>query len=70
MTFFLAAFFTFAFARALGLSEIAALVAAAGFTFCGMMAFFVGWPLAARGRICRWCSSPRVAWCTRRRPGC
>jgi len=46
MTFFLAAFFTFAFARASGLKEIAALVAAAGFTFCGMMAFFVGWPLA------------------------
>jgi len=46
MTFFLAAFFTFAFARASGLREVAALVAAAGFTFCGMMAFFVGWPLA------------------------
>jgi len=45
MTFFLAAFFTFAFARELGRGEIAALVAAAGFTFCGMMAFFVGWPL-------------------------
>jgi hypothetical protein len=46
MTFFIAAFFTFAFARATGLKEIAALVAAAAFTFCGMMAFFVGWPLA------------------------
>ena len=46
MTFFLAAFFTFAFARASGLKEVAALVAAAAFTFCGMMAFFVGWPLA------------------------
>ncbi|HEX6096734.1 MAG TPA: YfhO family protein [Thermoanaerobaculia bacterium] len=46
MTFFLAAFFTFAFARASGLKETAALVAAAGFTFCGMMAFFAGWPLA------------------------
>jgi membrane protein YfhO len=45
MTFFLAAFFTWAFARELGRGEIAALVAAAGFTFCGMMAFFVGWPL-------------------------
>jgi hypothetical protein len=45
MTFFLAAFFTFAFARELGRGEIAALIAAAGFTFCGMMAFFVGWPL-------------------------
>lgn len=46
MTFFLAAFFTFAFARTLGLGEVASLVASAGFTFCGMMAFFVGWPLA------------------------
>ena len=46
MTFFLAAFFTFAFARASGLKEIAALVAAAAFTFCAMMAFFVAWPLA------------------------
>lgn len=46
MTFFIAAFFTFAFARALGLKEVAALVAAAGFTFCAMMAFFVAWPLA------------------------
>jgi hypothetical protein len=45
MTFFLAAFFTWAFARELGIGEIAALVAAAGFSFCGMMAFFVGWPL-------------------------
>lgn len=45
MTFFLAAFFTFAFARASGLNEIASLVAAAGYTFCGMLAFFVGWPL-------------------------
>lgn len=45
MTFFLAAFFTFAFARMIGLGEIAALIAAAGYTFCGMMAFFVGWPL-------------------------
>jgi hypothetical protein len=46
MTFFLAAFFTFAFARASGLKEIAALVAAVAFTFCAMMAFFVAWPLA------------------------
>jgi hypothetical protein len=46
MTFFLAALFTFAFARALGLSEWAALVAAAGYTFCGILTFFVGWPLA------------------------
>jgi Bacterial membrane protein YfhO len=46
MTFFLAALFTFSFARALGCSETASLVAAAGYAFCGMMAFYVGWPLA------------------------
>ena len=46
MTFFLAALFTFAFARALGLGEWAALVAAAGYAFCAVLAFFVGWPLA------------------------
>jgi hypothetical protein len=45
MTFFLAAFFTWAFARELGRGEVAALVAAAGFAFCGMLAFFAGWPL-------------------------
>ena len=46
MTFFLAGFFTFAFARMLGLSGIASLVAAAGFMFAAVLAFFVGWPLA------------------------
>ena len=61
MTFFLAAFFTFAFARASGLKEIAALVAAAGFTFCGMMAFFVGWPLARA-----WAYLPLVLFGVRR----
>ncbi len=45
MTFFFGAFFTFAFARLLGLGEAASLIAAAGYTFCGMIAFFVGWPL-------------------------
>ena len=45
MTFFFAVFFTFAFARLLGLSEVAALVAAAGYAFSGMLAFFIGWPL-------------------------
>lgn len=45
MTFFFAVFFTFAFARLLGLSEIASLIAGAGYAFCGMLAFFVGWPL-------------------------
>lgn len=46
ITFFLAALFTFSFARALGCSETASLVAAAGYAFCAMMAFYVGWPLA------------------------
>ena len=46
MTFFLAGFGAFVFARALGCSELAALVAAAGWMFSGNMAFFVGWPLA------------------------
>jgi hypothetical protein len=45
MTFFLAGFFTFAFARSLGLSDIASLIGAAGFMFSGVIAFFVGWPL-------------------------
>ncbi len=61
MTFFLAAFFTFAFARASGLKEVAALVAAAGFTFCAMMAFFVGWPLARA-----WAYLPLVLFGVRR----
>ena len=61
MTFFLAAFFTFAFARASGLKEVAALVAAAAFTFCGMMAFFVGWPLARA-----WAYLPLVLFGVRR----
>ncbi|MBV8517377.1 MAG: YfhO family protein [Acidobacteria bacterium] len=46
MTFFLAAFFTFAFARAIGLGEVPALIAAAGYAFSAMLAFFIGWPLA------------------------
>ena len=45
MTFFLAALFTFAFARTLGCGELPALVAAAGYAFCQALAFFVGWPL-------------------------
>jgi len=61
MTFFLAGFFTWAFARALGLRESAAFVAAAGFMFCGMMSFFVGWPL---GRAWAWL--PLVLLATRR----
>lgn len=46
MTFFLAAFGAFAFARALGCREVAALIGAAGWMYCGVMAFFVGWPIA------------------------
>jgi Predicted membrane protein len=46
MTFFLAGFGAFVFARALGCSELAALVAAAGWMFSGNIAFFAGWPLA------------------------
>lgn len=61
LTFFLAGFFTWAFARVLGLSEIAAFTAAAGFMFCGMMAFFVGWPL---GRA--WAYLPLVLFAARR----
>ena len=60
MTFFLAGFFTFAFARALGCSEGAALVAAAGWTFSGPMAMFVGWPLART-----WSLLPLVLFATR-----
>lgn len=61
MTFFLAGFFAWAFARALGVGDAAAFVAAAGFMFCGMMAFFVGWPL---GRAWAWL--PLVLFATRR----
>jgi hypothetical protein len=61
LTFFLAGFFAWAFARSLGLTELAAFVAAAGFMFCGMMAFFAGWPL---GRA--WAYLPFVLYATRR----
>jgi hypothetical protein len=54
-TFFLCALFTFTFVRALGCSETAALIAAAGYTFCGLVALFVSWPL---GRI--WTFLPLV----------
>ena len=46
MTFFLAGLSAFAFARALGCREIAALIAAAGWMYCGVLAFFVQWPIA------------------------
>jgi hypothetical protein len=45
MTFFLAGLFTFAFARALGMGETAALIAAVAYMFSAIVAFFVGWPL-------------------------
>jgi hypothetical protein len=61
MTFFLAAFFAWAFGRELGMRDPAALIAAAGFSFCGMMAFFAGWPL---GRS--WAYLPLVLFGTRR----
>lgn len=60
MTFFLAALFTFAFARALGCSEASSLVAAAAWTFCGTMAFAAGWPLARA-----WAYLPLVLFATR-----
>jgi hypothetical protein len=44
MVFFLAALFTFAFARELECSEGASLIAAAGYTLCSGMAFFGTWP--------------------------
>jgi hypothetical protein len=59
LTFFLAGFFTFVFARALGLRDVAAFTAAIGFMFCGMLAFFVGWPL---GRA--WVYLPLVLFAT------
>lgn len=62
MTFFLAGLFTFAFARALGLGELASFAAAAGYMYCGMLSFFVGWPL---GRA--WAYLPLVLFATRER---
>ena len=61
LTFFLAGFFTWTFARALGVSDLAAFTAAAGFMFCGLMAFFAGWPL---GRA--WAYLPLVLFAARR----
>jgi len=61
ITFFLAAFFTFAFARSLGLGEVASFTAAGSFMLCGMLAFFAGWPL---GRT--WAYLPLVLFAVRR----
>jgi hypothetical protein len=46
MTFFLAGLSAFAFGRALGLREIPSLIAAGGWMYCGVLAFFVQWPIA------------------------
>lgn len=62
MTFFFAAFFTFVFARSIGLREGPALVAAAAFAFCAMLAFYVGWPL---GRA--WTFLPLILFSVRER---
>jgi len=43
ITFFLAGFFTFAFARELGCSSEASLIGGAAFMFCGVMVFYVEW---------------------------
>jgi hypothetical protein len=59
--FFLAALFTFAFARELECSEEASLIAAAGFTLCSAMAFFATWP---HGRS--WTVLPLVLLAVRR----
>ncbi|MEA2327140.1 MAG: hypothetical protein QOE68_2099 [Thermoanaerobaculia bacterium] len=61
MVFFLAALFTFAFARELECSEGASLIAAAGYTLCSGMAFFGTWP---HGRS--WCVLPFVLLGVRR----
>ncbi len=46
ITFFIAAFSMFGFARTLGLREHASLIAAAVWMFSAMLAFFVEWPLS------------------------
>src|ERR1051325_5461290 len=61
LTFFFAAFFTYAFARASGRGELASLTAAAIFMCGGMMTFFVGWPL---GRT--WSFLPLLFFAVRR----
>jgi hypothetical protein len=67
LTFFLALLTAFTFARSLGCGEVAALTGASGYAFCGMLAFFVQWPL---GRIWAW--FPLVLYAVRlvvREPG-
>lgn len=60
MSFFLCALFTFAFARAFGLGELASLFVAAAYMFSGMLAFFIAWPL---GRA--WAIFPLVLFAVR-----
>ncbi|HUP62899.1 MAG TPA: YfhO family protein [Thermoanaerobaculia bacterium] len=61
MAFFLAGFFAFAFARAIGCGEHASLIAAAGYMFNAALAFAVGWPI---GRA--WTFLPLVLFAVRR----
>jgi hypothetical protein len=61
MTFFMASLFTFLYIREIGAGEAASLFGAAGWTFCGMMAFFVAWPVAMA-----WTSLPLVLLAVRR----
>jgi hypothetical protein len=61
LTFFLAAWSAWAFARACGRSELAAFIAATIFMAGGMLTFFVGWPL---GRT--WALLPLVFFGVRR----
>ena len=61
MVFFLAALFAFAFARELGCSEPASLIASAGYATSSAMAFHVGWPHALA-----WTTLPFVFLAVRR----
>jgi hypothetical protein len=60
ITFFLAGFFAFAFARSIGCSALASLVCAVGWMYCAGLAFFVGWPL---GRA--WAYLPLILFAVR-----
>jgi len=61
MVFFLAALFAFAFARELGCSEHASLIASAGYATSSAMAFHVGWP-----HCLAWTTLPFVLLAVRR----
>ena len=64
MIFFLAALFTFAFARELECSEEASMIAATAFAMSSAMAFHVGWPHARA-----WTTLPFVLLAVRRVAG-